>query len=63
VSLKAARSKRDELAKAVHEGVSPAKQKQLAWIMRTGPKTLVFELQRKLNLTGVAIRSIDLAKA
>jgi len=29
VSLKAARSKRDELAKAVHEGVSPAKQKQL----------------------------------
>jgi Arm DNA-binding domain len=29
VSLKAARSKRDELAKAVHEGISPAKQKQL----------------------------------
>lgn len=29
VSLRAARSKRDELAKAVHEGVSPAKQKQL----------------------------------
>jgi hypothetical protein len=29
VSLKAARSKRDELAKVVHEGVSPAKQKQL----------------------------------
>jgi integrase len=29
VSLKAARAKRDELAKAVHEGKSPAKQKQL----------------------------------
>jgi len=39
------------------------KKGSIAWIMRTGPKTLVFELQRKLNLTGVAICSIDLAKA